>query len=145
MRAKTITIISLVILSTFLLPARPALALTSSVSTDATTYSAGDRLDLFVSLNNPGSVVTVDVYLAVMLPDGSLLFVEYDSITGVSSFRSGDVGNSSSWTPAVSKLTLPAGYNLTDFQVLQYTFSGGEPMGPYTWYIGVTPRAPANS
>lgn len=110
---------------------------TVDVFTDATTYSTGHTQTLYVNLFNPGSETTVDVYLAVMLPDGSLLFVEYDVNTGISTFVPGDV-DPATWTPAVTGLPLSAALTLTNFTVLTYEFTGGEPEGTYNWFAAFT-------
>jgi hypothetical protein len=110
---------------------------TAAVSTDSSSYTTGNTQTLYVSLTNPGVEATVDVYIAVMLPDGSLLFVEYDINTGSYSFYPGSV-DPLTWTSCVTSFTLAQSYDLSNFPLLQYTFMGNEPAGNYTWYIGLT-------
>ena len=119
---------------TYLVHVLPAHALTATVSTNATTYSIGDRMDLFVGLSNPDSEIIVDAYLALKLPDGTFLFIEYDISTGGVTFNPGNV-DTSTWTPLVTNITLPSGYSLSSFPLFQHTFSGGEPGGNYTCYM----------
>jgi hypothetical protein len=91
-----------------------------------------------VGISNPDTQITVDVYLAVLLPDGtSLLFVDYDIATGQSTFVPGTV-DPGTWTPAASGLVLPPDFDLADFEILQYTFTGGEPVGTYFWFMALT-------
>lgn len=120
--------------------ASKAVVITSGPAVDivanATNYSTGQRQDLYVYVSNPGTQVVVDAYVAVMLPDGSLLFVSYDSL-GTPTFHPG-TGDPATWTPLVTNLTLPSGFNLEQCRLLQYTFTGGEPAGTYTWFVGLT-------
>jgi hypothetical protein len=107
------------------------------VSTESALYTTGSTQTLFVGLTNPGAETTVDAYLAVMLPEGSLYFLEYDISDGDYYFHPGTL-EPATWTPAVIGLILPQGYILTDLELLQYTFTGSEPTGDYTWYIGLS-------
>ena len=113
-------------------------AVSSAGSTNTGVYVTGETQTLLVSLRNPGSEITVDVYVAIMLPDGRLFFVEYNISDGSYSFHTGSVNNTSTWTPCVTGLTLSSGSSLSNFQLLQYTFTGGEPAGTYTWYTVLT-------
>lgn len=111
--------------------------LAALISTDKSTYTTGETQTVYVGLSNPGAQTTVDAYVAVMLQDGSLFFVEYDINTGLYSFHPGTV-DSATWTPCVTGLALPADYDLSNFALLQYIFGGGEPEGDYAWYIALT-------
>jgi hypothetical protein len=110
--------------------------LTYSVSTNQSVFTTGDSQTLSVSIDNTGGTeVTVDVYVALLLPDGTLLFIEYDVNTGLSTFNPGTVDNPDSWTPAVENLFITADFVLADFPLLTYDFTGLEPLGQYTWFI----------
>jgi hypothetical protein len=108
------------------------------VSTDSSSYITSSTQTMSVGISNPDTQITVDVYLAVLLPDGtSLLFVDYDIATGQSTFVPGTV-DPGTWTPAASGLVLPPDFDLADFEILQYTFTGGEPVGTYFWFMALT-------
>ncbi|MFQ6608681.1 MAG: hypothetical protein ACE5EE_09110 [Fidelibacterota bacterium] len=136
MEVRRFTVLLLTLILTYLVHVLPAHALTATVSTNAATYSTGERMDLSVGLSNPDSEITVDAYLALMLPDGTFLFLEYDISTGGVTFNPGNV-DPSTWTPLVTNITLPSGYSLSSFPLFQYTFSGGELGGNYTCYMAL--------
>lgn len=136
MKVKRFSILILTLVLTYLVHVLPAHALTATVSTNDTNYTTGDRMDLFVGLDNPDANITVDVYLLLMLPDETLYFVGYDFNTGGLTFNPGTV-DTSTWTPLATNITLPTGYNLANLSLLQLAFTGGEPSGNYTWYMAL--------
>ncbi|MBI2876816.1 MAG: SBBP repeat-containing protein [Candidatus Tectomicrobia bacterium] len=82
-----------------------------------TAFRQGDTLILTATIT-PGDVPqTVDVYVAVLLPDGGLLFLQGDG-----SFTRDIRPIVASWTVAPY-----------DGEVFRYTFGGGEPPGDYAW------------
>lgn len=114
--------------------------LTVSIDTNHSAYISGDTHTVSIDISNPESTaVIVDVYLAMMFPNGELLFVRYDLLKNTATFSSPisieDTGN---WPAAVSNLTLPAGMKLKNFDVLSQVVSDLDPFGQYTWYIGLT-------
>lgn len=48
---------------------------TLSVSTNGSSYSAGDQLTAYLSVRNWGPDIDLDVYVALMLPDGMILYL----------------------------------------------------------------------
>lgn len=134
MKTGTATVLSLIFLACIAVNSHAEL--TYSVSTAQAVYTTGDTQTLNVSIDNTGgSEVTVDAYVAILLPDGSILFVEYDVNTGISTFHPGTVEDTGTWTPAVTDLVIAAGLVLADFPLLTYDFTGLEPTGQYTWFI----------
>ena len=91
-------------------------------------------MNVRLSLVNPLNVSqNVDVYVAVQLPGGQLLFFPGFSMTPVPFMTSVPVGPS---------------LEVFDYPLLTYTF-GGEPAGAYTWFVVLTrpeadPMNPAN-
>jgi len=81
-------------------------------------------MNVRLSLVNPLNVsVNVDVYVAVQLPGGQLLFFPGFGMTPVRFMTSLLVG--------------PL-FAVSDVPILTYTF-GSEPVGAYTWYAVLTP------
>ena len=77
-------------------------------------FRSGHTLTLTVSVTPGDTPQVVDVYVAALLPDGSLLFLG----SGTTSPRPIVTG----WT-----IVPVAG------EIVRYTFGGGEPRGSYTW------------
>ena len=71
-------------------------------------FGAGDTLVGFVEAHNPGPDVTVDAYIAFVLPDGAVV-----SLTGA--------GLASGIYPWASNVTLPSGFDLWSTGVFQMT------------------------
>jgi pimeloyl-ACP methyl ester carboxylesterase len=90
-----------------------------TLSLSGASFQMGDTLILTATVTPGATPRTVDVYLAVRLPDGTLLF--YPSLTQ-------DLQSVlTNWTVAPF-----AG------EVFRYTFSGGEPAGGYAWLAAFT-------
>jgi len=99
--------------------APPSIAL----SLNAPNYVAGNTMNLSIS-TVAGTVPTAsDVYIALQLPDGTLLYMQSNG-----SF-------STALTPFVSNVTVPA---LTNVPIFKFTFSGLEPSGSYAWFAAAT-------
>ena len=82
----------------------------------------GQRHTLQVTLAAGTAPLTADVYLALRLPTGALLFLHGDG--------------SLSGSPAPYGTSWAGG--LENRRVFQYDFTGGEPAGTYTWLAGFT-------
>jgi len=94
-----------------------------SLNLNALNYVAGNTMNLTVS-TIAGTVPTAsDVYIALQLPDGTLLYMQANG-----SF-------SATLVPFVPNVTVPA---LTNVPIFGFTFSGLEPSGLYTWFAAVT-------
>lgn len=94
-----------------------------SLNLNAPNYVAGNTMNLSIS-TVAGTVSTAsDVYIALQLPDGTLLYMQADG-----SF-------SATLAPFVSNVTVPA---LTNVPIFGFTFSGLEPTGSYTWFAAAT-------
>jgi hypothetical protein len=94
------------------------------IYTDRSVYSPGQTMNVRLSLVNPLNVsVNVDVYVAVQLPGGQLLFFPGFGMTPA---------------PFMTSLLLGPLFAVSDFPILTYTF-GSEPVGAYTWYAVLTP------
>jgi hypothetical protein len=88
------------------------------VDVNQSIFRSGIPMSVTASVSPAPTPFTADVYIALGLPNGSLLFLQGD-------------GSLVPWmTPIVSNWSVGS-YN---GQVFSYTFSGGEPTGAYTWY-----------
>ena len=93
-----------------------------SIYTDRSVYSPGETMNVRLSLVSPLNVSeNVEVYVAVQLPGGQLLFFPGFGMT-----------------PVPFMTSVLGGPEVFDFPLLTYTF-GGEPAGAYTWYAVLTP------
>lgn len=96
----------------------PGLAL----SLNPASFRSGQILTLTATVTPGPTPVTADVYVAVQLPDETLLFLLGDgSITG-------------SLQPIVRNWTISP----FSGQIFTYTFGGGEPVGNYAWLAAFT-------
>lgn len=103
-----------------------------NVYTDRSVYSSGDTMTVQLSLVNPlNASATVDVYVAVQVPGGQLLFFPGFGTTPV---------------PFASGFSVAALLETFNFTMLTHTF-GSEPAGTYTWFAVLTPVGadPTNS
>lgn len=97
-------------------PGRP---IEVSLSTDQQEYVAGDAHVARISATNTGGDIDVDLYIAIMLPDGSLLFWP--------GFVS-EVSSGFSMTP------MPEGFSTSDVVFFDMPLPHGLPGGAYTWF-----------
>ena len=95
-----------------------------NIYTDRSVYSPGATTSVRLSLVSPLNVPeNVDLYVAVLLPGGQLLFFPGFGTTPV---------------PFVANLTVAPLLELFDFLMLTHIFAG-EPVGAYRWYAVLTP------
>ncbi len=100
--------------------AQPVLCL----SLNRSAFQAGQTLRLTATASPGIAPAPVDVYLALHLPAGTLLFLQDDGTF------------TTNWTP------LATGWTPTSFvgQVFVHTFGSGDPGGAYTWYAAFASR-----
>ena len=90
-----------------------------ALSTDENRYSVGDVHVARISATNTGGDMDVDLYIAIMLPDGSLWFwPEF----------------SSEMRPGLSMTPMPGAFSMSDLTFLQMELPEGLPAGTYTWF-----------
>lgn len=131
--------------------APPAVALDSCLVLGLTlnreTIEVGEDVHVSVSVANPCSAQTVDVYVVIVLPQtaapsigcpGShaLAFVANGGSAFALRCRSASVAT---FPPYAANVTIPAGINVTLHDVLGLTWPAGAPSGTYTLAILATP------
>jgi len=85
-------------------------------------FHQGQQLALSATVTPGTAPLAADVYVALQLPDGSLLFLQGDgTFTG-------------NLQPIVRNWTISPFTG----QIFAYTFSGGEPVGNYAWFAAFT-------
>jgi hypothetical protein len=105
------------------MPELPAVSVTIQV--DNPTYTVGDTM--VVSLggaNSGGAVQFVDVYVALLLPSGTLLY--YPSWFALPN-------------PFMLAVALPAGFEQAPTPIFTHTFANAVIPGSYTWFAALTP------
>ena len=90
-----------------------------SLSTNQSQYVAGDIHVGRISATNSGGDINVDLYIAIMLPDGSPLFWP-------------DFG--SLMHPGYSMTPMPRGFSMTDVVFFSMPLPDSLPGGNYTWF-----------
>ena len=126
---------------------RPALTspLTLSAGVNQTAFVTGNTLLLSVSLANPGTTGTVDLYLALVLPDGTALFVTAIPLTGPSNVVIGNLVDVSTYRPIATGIPLETPFAGTIPNFIAYPWSGVEPPGGWVWVLlATTPGALAD-
>jgi hypothetical protein len=119
------------------------LALSAGVNQGA--FVTGNTMQLSVGISNPGTAGTVDLYLFLVVPDGTALFVRQIPITGPAGVSTGNVVDFSSYRPIATGVPLGAPFagNATNF--VSYPWSGAEPQGGWMWVLlATTPGALAD-
>jgi photosystem II stability/assembly factor-like uncharacterized protein len=92
-----------------------------SLSTDQKQYSGGDTEIARISATNSGGDIDVDLYIAIMLPDGSLLFwPDFGSVMH----------------PGFSMTPMPRGFSMSRVVFFNMALPDSLPGGNYTW-VGV--------
>ena len=100
----------------------------ASLSLNQGSFSTGQTLILDAATAPGPSPVTADVYVALRLPNGSLLFLQ------------GGGGVTANPAPILQNWTV----GTFTGQIFSYTFSGGEPAGGYVWLIALTTPGTTN-
>lgn len=90
---------------------------TLCLSLNQSTFQAGQGLSLSATVTPGGTPPRVDVYVALQLPTGALLFLQ-----GNGTFTTNLTPLVANWSPTAFSGAL-----------FGYTFGGGEPGGTYTW------------
>jgi uncharacterized repeat protein (TIGR02543 family) len=90
---------------------------TLALALNQSSFQTGGNLSL-TATTAPGASTIVDVYVALALPGGALLYLQ-----GNGSLTSAGLPLVSHWTPVSFS-----------GQIFQYHFTGAEPPGQYTWY-----------
>jgi subtilisin family serine protease len=94
-----------------------------NVYTNRSVFNPGDSMNVFLSLVNPtNSAANVDLYLAVKVPSGDVLF--YPGFTTTA-------------TPFASNFAVAPLVETFDFNVFNHVF-GAETAGDYKWYSVIT-------
>ena len=108
----------------------PAIApLGLSASVNQSSFGPGDTLTLGYAVTNPGRPGAADLYLGIVLPDGSLLF-----FTG-SGLEFGSIDDPTSFAPFAEAIPLSAASSLSEPAFASYTLVGGEPSGNYVFFL----------
>jgi len=96
-----------------------------NIYTDRSVYSAGDTINTQLSLvNSANTTLNVDAYVALQLPNGQAFFYPGFGTTPV---------------PIASNVAVAPLLEVFDVSIFSAMFSGGEPVGIYTWYTVMTP------
>ena len=109
-------------------PATPPLGLSASVN--QSSFGAGETLTLGYGLANPGRPGAADLYLGIVLPDGSLLF-----FTEGGGIAFGSLAELSSFAPFIEAIPLGAASTVDGSVFVSYVLTGSEPSGNYTFFL----------
>jgi len=90
-----------------------------SLSTDRSQYVAGDTHIARISATNNAGDINVDLYIAIMLPDGSLWFWP---------------GFGSEMSPGYWMTPMSEGFSMSDVVFFEMALPYGLPGGNYTWF-----------
>jgi len=99
-----------------------------SLSTSDSNYRVGDTLRLALDLSNPGDGMLADLAVAVMMPDGTLIYLPSLWIV-YSPFYSG-------W--------IPGQFSLSDYTLLEAPVDAGLPSGMYCAYAALLEQGTMN-
>jgi len=92
------------------------------------TYATGSAMTLTASTTPSATPANADVYVALQLPDGTLLVMQPGG------------GFGTTLTPLLRNIPVPSFTG----PIFNYTFSGTEPVGNYTWFAALSTPGTVN-
>jgi len=92
---------------------------TVSVGVNATALIPNDIMSVTVTTTEGTTPTVADIYIALQLPNGTLLVMQPDLSFGTNI------------TPVISNWTVTP---VSNVPIFNYTFTGAEPAGTYTWF-----------
>ena len=97
-----------------------------------TAFQPGTTLQFGAAVTNPGGGPAVDFYVGIQLPDG----VTAVTVRLGASPVTGSLANLAGLAPTAPNISLAGAFAVTEPALLTYTFTGVEPVGTYTAFVG---------
>ena len=130
-RARTVAAVAIAwLLATGLAAAQPAPVVTPLLN--QTAFQPGTTLQFGAAVTNPGGGPAVDFYVGIQLPDG----VTAVTVRLGASPVTGSLANLAGLAPTAPNISLAGAFAVTEPALLTYTFTGVEPVGTYTAFVG---------
>jgi hypothetical protein len=110
-----------------------------AIRLNQSTFQPSQTLRVTLDLSNPGPILTTDVYVGVILPDGQtiLWLTNTAPLEGVvTSFT--QASDPRTFVRLLRNVSWPAGMRATQQDYFTHTFSGLEPLGTYHFLVGWT-------
>jgi hypothetical protein len=104
----------------------------SSIAANGTNFFPGVTLVVGRFMTNPGSALTVDLYVGVLAPDGETLVFVTDS-----GFVLGRISDPVTFRPIQTGVSLSTPFVISEPEFLRYTWNGTEPAGSYVLFFAV--------
>jgi uncharacterized repeat protein (TIGR01451 family) len=116
---------------------QPLLPPSLAIRLNQATFQPGQTLRVTLDLSNPGPILTTDVYVGVILPDGvnTLFLTNFSPLEGVMTTLSSDPRT---FARLLRNVSWPAGMRATQQDYFTHTFTGLEPLGTYHFLVGWT-------
>jgi len=105
--------------------------LSVTVAVDPTTIGVGKTLHVMGGLTNPGLAGSVDVYVGLLSPDGSIQFVTSGG-TAV-----GNVSHLASFRALATAVPLATPFSVPPADLSPHQWAAGDPHGIWTFFVGV--------
>jgi uncharacterized repeat protein (TIGR01451 family) len=115
----------------------PAAPPSLAIRLNQSTFQPGQTLRVTLDLSNPGPILTTDVYVGVILPDGvnTLFLTNVSPLEGVMTALSSDPRT---FARLLRNVSWPAGMRATQQDYFTHTFTGLESSGTYHVLVGWT-------
>jgi hypothetical protein len=109
--------------------------LTLTTGVTKSEFAVGETLVTSVRLTNPGMPGTADIYLGLLLPDGTAAFFTDVIVTPDGGYAFGDILQLDTYQPIATGVSLASPFDADFPTFVSYQRNGSEPGGGFAWFL----------